>query len=198
MMKTVLVTSSTGEPITLEELKNHLRIMPGETEDDEYLRTLITMSRERVEEITNRKLMPQTWKLHLNNWPNTDYIQLPYGRVRSVPSTGIVYTNSTNNSTTFSSTAWSASTASDPGRVYLEYDSDWPSSVTLDNKDPISVEFNCGYSSRGSIPASIKHAMKIICSDYYENRESVVTGMTVTASIPIVKALLQPYRNFSF
>ena len=107
-MKTVLVTSSTGEPITLEELKNHLRIMPGETEDDEYLRTLITMSRERVEEITNRKLMPQTWKLHLNNWPNTDYIQLPYGRVRSVPSTGIVYTNSTNNSTTFSSTAWSA------------------------------------------------------------------------------------------
>ena len=33
-MKTVLVTSSTGEPITLEELKNHIRIMPGETEDE--------------------------------------------------------------------------------------------------------------------------------------------------------------------
>ena len=196
-MKTVLVTSSTGEPITLEDLKAHLRIMPGETEDDDYLNILISMSREYVEQVTNRKLMPQSWKLYLDAWPVKDYVQLPYGKVVSVPSTGIVYTNSTGDSTTFSSTAWSASTASDPGRVYLEYDSDWPT-VTLDNKDPISVEFVCGYSTRAKIPASIKHAMKIICSNYYENRESIVTGMTVTASIPIVKALLQPYRNFTF
>ena len=196
-MKTVLVTSSTGEPITLEDLKAHLRIMPGETEDDEYLRVLISMSREYVEEVTNKKLMPQTWKLYIDAWPGSDYIQLPYGKVRSVPSTGIVYTNSTGDSTTFSSTAWSASTASNPGRVYLKYDSDWPT-VTLDNKDPISVEFRCGYSTRAAIPASIKHAMKIICADHYETRESIVTGMTVTASIPIVKALLQPHRNFTF
>ena len=196
-MKTVLVTSSTGEPITLEDLKAHLRIMPGETEDDDYLNILISMSREYVEQVTNRKLMPQSWKLYLDAWPDKDYVQLPYGKVVSVPSTGIVYTNSTGDSTTFSSTAWSASTASDPGRVYLEYDSDWPT-VTLDNKDPISVEFVCGYSTRAKIPASIKHAMKIVCSNYYENRESIVTGMTVTASIPIVKALLQPYRNFTF
>ena len=196
-MKTVLVTSSTGEPITLEDLKAHLRIMPGETEDDDYLNILISMSREYVEQVTNRKLMPQSWKLYLDAWPDKDFVQLPYGKVVSVPSTGIVYTNSTGDSTTFSSTAWSASTASDPGRVYLEYDSDWPT-VTLDNKDPISVEFVCGYSTRAKIPASIKHAMKIVCSNYYENRESIVTGMTVTASIPIVKALLQPYRNFTF
>ena len=196
-MKTVLVTSSTGEPIILEDLKAHLRIMPGETEDDDYLNALISMSREYVEQVTNRKLMPQSWKLYLDAWPNKDYVQLPYGKVVSVPSTGIVYTNSTGDSTTFSSTAWSASTASDPGRVYLKYDSDWPT-VTLDNKDPISVEFVCGYSTRATIPISIKHAMKIVCSNYYENRESIVTGMTVTASIPIVKALLQPYRNFAF
>jgi len=196
-MKTVLVTSSTGEPITLEDLKAHLRIMPGETEDDDYLNALISMSREYVEQVTNRKLMPQSWKLYLDAWPDKDYVQLPYGKVVSVPSTGIVYTNSTGDSTTFSSTAWSASTASDPGRVYLEYDSDWPT-VTLDNKDPISVEFVCGYSTRAKIPGSIKHAMKVVCSNYYENRESIVTGMTVTASIPIVKALLQPHRNFTF
>ena len=120
MLKTVMVTSSIqGEPITKEDLKNHLRMEVGETAENDYLDSLIKVARDRVEEITNRKLMPQTWRLYLDSWPNKDYISLPYTPLQSVPSTGIVYTNSDGDSTTFSSTGWSASTNVEPGRIVL-------------------------------------------------------------------------------
>lgn len=181
-MKVQLLSSSSGQPLTLAEIKNHLRLSTGFTTDDTYIQALRDVAREHVEDYTGQKLRAQTWKLYLDEWPRDksyDHVTLPFAPVQSVPSSGVVYRDAENNSTTFSSTAWNADTVSIPGRVVLEYDSDWPS-VVLDNDNPISVEFVVGYTTPSSIPASIKHAMKMLIADMYEFHETKIIGQSVS------------------
>lgn len=195
-MRTETVTSATGEPITLEEVKKHLRLEVGETNEDDYLEDLIISARQRVEAITGRSLMPETKYVYLDDWEvdSDDYIHLPDPPLRSIPSTGVYYTDSEGDSTTFSSTAWSADIASTPGRLVLDYNDSWPTDV-LDDNNPIRIEYLCGYSTRAAIPRSIKTAMKILVADMYENREMhyISQGQNI-ASIDTVQSLLNPYR----
>lgn len=213
-MITQLVTSSTGEPINLEEVKIHLRLDVGETQEDDLILGLIGAARERVENITHRKLMPETHYVYYNDWPSDEdrnwdrftpnpnpdyrYFNIPYPPLRSIPSSGLYYTNSSGSSTTLSSTKWDADTAGEPGRLVLDYNSDWPT-VTLAENNPIRIEFNCGYAGSTDIPNSIKVAMKLMIGNWYENREENYVGPvgTVIEISNTVKALLSPYRIFS-
>ena len=195
-MKTLLVTGSTGSPFTLEEIKNHLRIPVGETGEDDFLKGLRSASVERAETITGRKLMSQKWKVYFDDWPDGDYIDLPYAPLISVASTGITYTDSTSNTTTLGSTAWATDTVSEPGRVVLENSEDWPTD-TLHQNNPIEIEFTCGYSASSNIPQSIKHACLLMIGHWYENREDTIIGAgQVVHEIPAgSKALLESYRT---
>lgn len=198
-MRTAVVTSATGEPLTLEEVKDHLRLEQGETAEDEYLDTLVTVARQQVEDYTGRKLMPETRYLYLDNWQQSysdEYIYIPDPPLRSIPTTGVYYTDSDGDSTTMSSTAWATDTAGEPGRLVLDYNDDWPTDV-LDDNNPIRIEYNCGSSDRAAIPKAVKQAMKIMVSDMYENRETYVIGQSV-GTVDTVKALLAPYRVWTW
>lgn len=198
-MKTALISTTGSEPLSLAIIKDHVRIAQGQTRDDDLLQVYRVAARERVEQMANIKLRPYKYKLYLDAWPNSDAIDLPFAPLRSVPSTGVVYTNSAGNSTTFSSTAWGADTVSQPGRVVLAYQDDWPTE-TLTNNNPISIEFNCGYNASSDLPYSLKAAMLLTISHLYENREEVVIGQGV-AVFPLPKAvdaLVANYRNFTF
>lgn len=203
-MKTVVVTSATGEPLTLEDVKSQLRLELGQTDEDEFLQDLITAARQHIENITGRKLMPQTWRVYFDAWPsgkkNYDSFEIPYPPLRSIPSTGLVYTDSTGGSTTFSSTAWASDTVSEPGRLVLDYNDDWPT-VTLHNNNPIAIDFNCGYSTATAVPGAIKRAIKMLVGHYYENRESVTvipSGMKIEETPSAVKTILTHYREYRF
>lgn len=197
-MKTQLVSSSsTFEVLTLEEMKDHLRIGYGETAEDELLKGLRKAAQEHVENYTNRKLSPAKWKVYFDQWPSGDSFEIPYPPLRSIPSTGLKYTMSSGGSTTFSSTAWASDTVSTPGRLVLDYNDEWPTE-SLHNRNPIEITVLCGYSSAGKIPQPVKQAMLLLAGNWYENRENSIVGPSV-AELPFgVKALLAPYRIFSF
>jgi len=201
-MKTLLVTGSTGSPITLEEIKAHLRIERGETRDDDMLKNYRSAAVEMVENITNRKLMPQTWKMYLDDWPDSYSIELPYAPLQSVNSTdGILYTDSTGNTTTFnltgSTSSWGADTVSEPGRIVLDNNEDWPTDI-LHQNNPIEIKFACGYSASSEIPRSIKNAMLMMIGHWYEQREDSIVGQPLTMVPMASMALLAPYRVYSF
>lgn len=213
-MKTEIVTSATGEPIGLDEIKTHLRISGGQTVEDNLLVSLIGAARERVENYTNLKLMPQKHYVYYDEFPSScnyyklsspnpnpdgNYFYIPYPPLRSIPSSGLYYTNSNGNSTTFSSTKWSSDTASKPGRLVLDFNDDWPT-ATLAENNPIRIEFNSGYAGSTAIPNSIKAAMKLMVANWYENREENYVGpMGAIVELPnAVKSLLMSYRIFSF
>ncbi len=194
-MKTVISVASTGSPITLESIKDHLRIERGETIYDDELKGLRSAAVEMAQNITGRKLMSQTWKVYLDDWPDKEYVELPYSPLQTVDSTGIVYTNSTNDSTTFGSTAWSEDTVSEPGRVVLENDEDWPTDV-LHQNNTIEITFDCGYSATSDIPESIIHACKLMIGHWFEQREDTLTGQELKQVPFASEALLAPYRIF--
>ena len=204
MIKTSLVTSATGYPVELEDIKTHLRLDLGYTIEDDYLITLRSAAISKVESMTNRKMMKQTHKAYYNDWAESDYMELPYSPLISIPSSGVVYKNSTGNSTTFASTEWSADIRSTPGRLSLDSTGgmDWPT-ATLHDVNPISIEFTCGYSTVASgVPARLKQAVLMLISHWYEFREPYIVGGQFNLSVArvpdAVNSLISDYRVFKF
>ena len=194
-MITELVTASTAKALELEAVKNHLRVEIGWTDDDDYIKSLISVSEKWAENKTGRRLINQTWKSYTDDWPAGDHITLPYMPLSSVPSTGILYKCSTGNSTTMGSTRWNADTVSEPPRVYLEYGDSWPS-TSLYDYNPISIEGVYGYGSRSSdVPTPIKQGMLLMISHWYENREPGIVGRIYSNVPKTVDSLLADYRT---
>src|SRR5580765_8015305 len=66
-MSLSLFAAPAAEPLTLSEVKAHLRI--DTTDEDAYLTTLITVARMRCEGATRRALITQTWDWVIDRWP---------------------------------------------------------------------------------------------------------------------------------
>lgn len=194
-MKILFSSTVIENPITLEEIKDHLQIERGETGSDEVLKGLRSASVEMAQNITGRKLMLQDWKVYFDNWPAGDSIELPFTPLSSVATTGIYYTDSTSGSTSFGSTAWSYDAISEPPRIVLENDESWPTD-TLHANNPIEIEGTYGYAASSDIPRSIRHAMLLMIGHWYENRENTVVGVGQSIhEIPLgAKSLLEMYR----
>ena len=174
-------TAPTVEPVSLEELKAHLRV---DIDDDDALITSIgKAARQQAEVYTGRAFCTQTWDLFLDSWPTVIY--LPYPPLSSV--TSITYTDTAGDSQTVSTSVYTVDTDSEPGRIYLAYGQTWP--TTRGIRHAITVRYVCGYGAAAAVPENVKHAIKIMAADMYENREEVVTGTTVNR-IPILRSLL--------
>jgi len=204
-MRTLLKTAPTAYPLGLKEVKQHLNIPVGWTEDDSYLDALIAVATAKAEQFTRRRFISQTWYQYLDEWPSENFHVLPFGQLQSV--TSVKYTDSSNTQiTTFTDASltttddFDVDIKSDPGRIILEYGDSWPS-ATLWPMNPIEIEFVCGYggaaatatASALAVPAMIKHAMRLIIGDLYEQRETEVFGVSVQ-KLKTVENLLFPYR----
>lgn len=184
------------EPVTLDEVKDHLRITDS-TDHDSQLIGLITASREWIESYTGRALVQQTWKYYLQDWPVGDEFELPFPPLQSVMS--IKYTDSDDTQTTWDSGDYEVDTDSEPGRIILAYGETWPS-TTLHPKNPIEVEFVAGYDSDGSpadyqanIPEAIKNAMKLDIEIRYDRAKPDIDILK-----DVRDTLLAPYRIWTF
>lgn len=61
-------TDPATEPVTLAEIKSHLRI-DGSSEDTQ-LSLFISVARQYIEQVTGIAMITQTWTLTLDHWPN--------------------------------------------------------------------------------------------------------------------------------
>jgi uncharacterized phiE125 gp8 family phage protein len=184
----VLSTAPTQEPLTIDEVKAFLRI---DTDDDDLLlEGLIKAAREYCETVTRRRLIIQTWKYYLEDWPETNYIELPYPPLQSI--TSVIYTDYALTPTTLTlTTNYVVETNTEPGKVVLAYGQSWPT-TTLTVKSPISIIYICGYGTPDDVPQSLKQAMLIDIADMMEHRESYVTQPW--QHMPILDKLYWPYR----
>jgi uncharacterized phiE125 gp8 family phage protein len=192
-MKTALKTAPTTYPVTLKQVKEHLNITVGWTEDDNILQALIKVATNRAEQFLRRRLITQTWYAYYNKWPDEDYFILPFGKLQTTVAPIIKYTDTDSTQTTWSATEWNADNDADPGRIVLEYGYNWPT-TTLHPQNPIVIEFVCGYGDSGSdVEVSIIHAIKIMIDDLYTNRGDMLIGVSMQ-NLKAAKDLLMPYR----
>jgi uncharacterized phiE125 gp8 family phage protein len=204
-MKTALVTAPAYEPVTLSDMRDHLRVTTHD--DDAYLTALIVAAREWSETFTRRCFVQQTWDQWFDGFPSGDRIELSKAPLVSV--TGVYYTDYAESTTTMTvSTEYVVDSDSVPGAVCLAYGTTWPS-FTPSVKNPVKVRYVAGYSAaasddsppvydyRANVPKSIKHAIKLIVGHYYNNRENTIAGVGLT-DIPFgAEYLLWPYRILS-
>ncbi|MGF9562575.1 head-tail connector protein [Neorhizobium sp. JUb45] len=73
-MTYILTTPPTAEPITLADVKAHLRLDDGN--EDTLISSLITTAREHLERETGLCLITQTWRLCLDLWPRDGILKI--------------------------------------------------------------------------------------------------------------------------
>lgn len=175
-----------SEPLTLEEARQHLRVEPfGSPEshpDDMLIEALITASREYVENLCNRSVMPQTWRLRMSEFDGPVRLRPPLMEVESFEVDGEAYTD--------------YQVSSDDCRALLVPTDTWPSVCEV---NAIEIVVRSGYGSGSpevvEIPKSIKQAMLLLIGHWYENREAVENQNKPMTQVPLaVDALLSPYR----
>lgn len=189
MLKTTLVTDSAVEPVTVTEIRNHLRLT--DTLEDSLIDALIVSARKVVEQITRRALINQTWRLYLDDFPHQAHIDLPFPPLASVSS--VKYYDQDGVLQTLDASIYQTDNRSAPGKIVLTESGAWPS-TELDKVNAVEVEFIAGYGASGAaVPNPIRLAIIHLASHWFENREPYSTNQHYT--IPATfEYLLMPYR----
>jgi uncharacterized phiE125 gp8 family phage protein len=175
----ILYAAATTYSVSVDELKAHLNI---ETSAYDTLLPLYSKAAENMaEKMTGRAITPQSWKIVLDDFPDSDdgYIELPRPPVSTTAaSVTLKYVAQTGSTDTLSSAYYDVSTEYEPCRIYLRRDSSgdvttsWPS-VLDDVPQPVQITYVTGYAT---VPEPIKHWIKMRVGQMLEYREPMVVG----------------------
>jgi len=180
------ITAAAGEPLTLAEAKQHLRVT--QSDQDLVIERLIKAARKHCEKITNHTFMRETWEKTLDAFP-AGAIELPKPPLYIVSSIRFLDVN--NELQTLDPTHYLADVESYPGWVLPRYGYTWPS--TYPEINAVRIRFQCGYADADTVPEDIKTAILLLIGHWYENREA--TSDKPNNGIDFaVNALLSPYR----
>lgn len=164
--------------------------------EDDLLNDIRYAAIGHVESITGRKLLTQTWEYYIDEFPEEDFIKIPFGNLQNVSETqSVKYKDSDGTETTMTVTTdylWETN-EDQCGRVVLPYEKTWPTDTLYPSK-PITIKFVCGWTTAALVPYEIKAAIKLICSDLYENREGKILSSFDFKENKAVNALLANFR----
>ena len=167
--------------------KAHLRVT--HSGEDSLIDLYIGAAVRHVEDYTGRALVTQSWTMKLAGFCGD--IILPRPPLASL--TSFTYLDTDGASQAVSASLYTTDTASEPGAIRLNPDSDWPD--TDDGENTVTVVYSCGYgASETSVPEAIRQAILLMVGHSYENREAVSVGGAVSVFPLAVDALLAPYR----
>lgn len=213
---TELVTGPAVEPVLLADASLHLRITPGQTDEDSLVTALVSAARELCETATRRAFVTQTWDLFLDGFPGTaqlwyvlrnlqrgrppltgreQTIEVPRPPLQSVVS--VTYADQNGNPQTLDPSLYRVS-AGTPGRLTPAYGLTWP--TARNETDSVRVRFTAGYGDNTQCPVSLAPAIKLLVGHWYDNRSTVEVGIGMTvAELPVaVKALLSSLQWGSY
>lgn len=176
-MGLVLVTPPAVDPVSLDDVKDHLRIF--DTSEDGSVELYAAAARETMEAARypglDICLITQTWDLFLDAFPRgINVIEIPKPPLQTIVS--ISYTNPQNVTTTLDPATYSVDNAPElgpgtgPARVAPV--SGWPG-VSLRALNGVKVRFTAGFGDdRSAVPANLQVALMMLAGTAFENREA--------------------------
>lgn len=174
-----------SEPLSVNEVKNHLRIDLDCMDDHTYLEALIIVAREVCENVTNQIIGEQNWSMTMDAL----CYDLEISKVPVISITSFKYKDANNAEQNITDVFYDLK--SKPARVQLN---DIPT-LYEDGYAKAEIKFKAGMLE---VPAAIKSAMLLIIGHLYENRQDVITG-TIATEIPMTSQyLLAPYIHHEF
>jgi len=179
-----VVTPPTTEPLTLSEVKNHLRI--DGSFDDALLNSCITSARMYFESQCEISIASQELLLALDSFD--DIIYLPKGPVQSIEDIG--YADSENNQQYMDD--WIEDLVSNPARITPAFGQSWPATAEVVNA--VQVSYTTGYTTPSMVPKLLKSGMLFYVAHLYENRSAVTDGDL--KEVPMaVESIIQQYTS---
>lgn len=168
----VVTTEPATEPVTLDDLKTALRILSCDF--DSQLTLILKQARKQVEEDARRKLITQTVKLYMDEFPNDDEIEIRLAPIQSI--TSVKYYDQNATLQTLATTVYWENLIETPPELELRQSQQWPE-VQLERPNAVIVEFVAGY---GSTAASVPAAARLAIMEYAKSIWSGCEGKTDT------------------
>lgn len=184
-----LKTAPTEAPVTLDQVKQHLRV--DHNDEDTLIATYIAAAvsyLDGLSGILGRAMVNQTWELYYDAFP-CGPLQIPLGPLLSVST--VEYADAAGTYQTWEATNYTVDTASDPGWV-VPVDS-WPAPLATANA--VKVTFVAGFGDATKVPAALKAALLLLIGDMYEQRENTIVGQSVETMPIACLALIAPFRR---
>lgn len=178
-MGLVVSVAPTSEPVTVDELRTHLRI--DDPAFDNELTRLIVAARKSCEAYLHRQLIHATFQWSFDLWPGSTSFQMPVGPLSSVTSVQYYDTNSTQQ--TWSASNYQVDTTELNGSITLASSVTYPS-LQVDKKNAIMITFVAGYgSTSASVPENVRQAVLALAGYWFEVPAPVNIG-NITTELP--------------
>lgn len=179
-MRISVVTPPVAEPVTLEEVKLHLRV--DYTDDDTLIGSLISAARSIVEARVKMSLSPQTISVTVDDWRDLipdaywsrEILHLPQGPLVSVVS--VEYTTD-GVTQTWDDENYVVSPGL-PGRLSPKDGHSYPDLDTT--LDAVTITYTVG---EDTIPPAARSAILLLVAHWYENRAAA--SETSLSEIPL-------------
>jgi uncharacterized phiE125 gp8 family phage protein len=174
-MTYALIQPPSAEPLTLADLKAHIRI-EGDDEDA-LLASLIRVAREHLERVTGLALISQGWRLYLDCWPENGPLEIARGPVLAVDAVRAF--DELGEESAVALTGHVLDGVRRPARLWLR---ERPAARQAMNG--IEVDFTAGFGESGAdVPDTLKRATLVHAAHMYEFRGAVPVEMQ-PASVP--------------
>lgn len=165
-MRLSCITQPTTQPVTVEEAKSFCRVL--DSDNDAIISLLIDAATDYAQNVTGRQLCTATYEVVVGGQQSP--LRLPKAPLKTIISV------------TCNGVALDYSLHYDYDIAFIEF------SAT----DDVTITYECGYDV---VPKSLQAWCLNKVSTLYENRESIVVGLTV-AEIPndMIDCILDHYR----
>jgi uncharacterized phiE125 gp8 family phage protein len=184
-MQLELYTAATDEPVSLDQAREHLRVVT--TEEDSYLLGLIAAARRLCEQRTGRILVTQTWTIRYDSFGEACgagwEIALPLSPVQSI--THLKYYDWTDTLQTLSAANYQLAKGLSP-RLVPAIGKSWP--ATSSRLQAIEIRAVCGFGEADEIPDELVQWMLLHIAHWFENREAFT--LKELSPLPFVDGLL--------
>lgn len=188
-MALVLTSGPAVEPVTLDEVKAHLRI-DGNLEDV-LLSSLILTSRLHIEASLDVALIDQTWTLRLDRWPKTCDVEIPLSPLHAI--TSVKVKDASSMWLTVPPTSYLTDVASRPPRLVFNAAG---RPVPGTRAAGIEIVFSAGFGSTpASVPAPLRHAIILLVAHWYEHRDATEAGSPEARIPSVISDLIAPFRK---
>ena len=180
-------TLATNPLFTTAEAKDFLKV--DTNADDTLIDNLIKAATQSCEIYTNRYFLDTLVTQYADKW--ADIENLYKSPVSSI--THIKYYDSDDSLQTLAGTVYLLDEVSQPARIGLKPNQSYPNIANRINA--IEVKYTVGYgTAASSVPEAIRQAVLITIGNFYENRQSVITGRIATELPLSSQYLLNQYK----
>jgi len=182
-----LITAATLNAVSLAEAKLQCRV--DLSDEDSLITAFITAATEMAEQATGRSIMPATWELTLDEFPDAFMLT----RIPALSVTSLKYNDATGVLQTLSNSAYALDSADDYGTAYVvpAYAGSWP--TTRDQANAVALRYVAGYPDAAAVPEGIKTWIRLMVGAMYENRAAQVVGNGSALSLGFADRLLDRY-----